>query len=55
MSVSCAFSFVCGLHLSQTYDLPNVVKSGSALFRLLTGGGVFSKKIREDEEEEDDR
>ena len=53
MTVSFGVSFLGGLHLSQTYDLPNVVKSGSALIRFVTGGGLFPKKTREDDEEDD--
>ena len=56
LSVSFSVSFVYGLHISQTYDLPDVVKSARTMVRFVAGDGVFPRKKRgEEEDEEDDR
>lgn len=40
-----------GVHFSQTYDLPDMVKSLGALGRFVVGGSVVPKKKRRDDED----
>ena len=50
----CSFgvTFWYGVHLSQTYNLPDLVRSVSAVTNMVSGN-VVSKKRRKDDEEDD--
>ena len=52
-SVTFSASFVYGLHISQTYDLPDVMRSAGAFARFFTGDSVLPKKKRRDQDEDD--
>ena len=46
-------SYVYGVHVSQTYDLPDIMKSFGAVFRMFAGDSVMPKKKRSEEDDDD--
>ena len=54
-AVSFGASFTYGVHLSQTYDLPDMMRSAGAVARWFTGEGMVPRKRRRDDDDDDDK
>ena len=50
---SLSLGFAYGTHLSQTYDLPDVLKSAETIMSFVLGGSVLPKKKKEKDDEDD--